>query len=702
MAGARPGPWHPWHGRPLAALVLALVVLAAATHPGPFGRLQLLLFDAYQRMAPRQPKSLPVVIVGIDEASLAVVGQWPWPRSRMATLVDRIADAGALMVGFDILFAEPDRLSPAALAETRGDLSPELRAALAALPSNDALLARALGRIPVVVSVAASDEAEPVPMTVTPVAYMGSDPKPLLPRFRGLIRNVAEIDGAAAGRGAINLIPEADGITRRVPLLVVAGDAIVPSLAVELLRLAAGAGALGAAVEANGVRAVVVQGVELPTQADGRAWIRFAPALAERYVSAVDVLEGRVGADRLKGRIVLVGATAAGLGDDVATPLAAAMPGVEVHAQTIENVVDGATPRRPAWLGPVELALAAALGGLMVAFLPLLPVAWYAAPVAGLIGLLGGGSWLGFAGDGVLLDPVVPAVSVAATGVVLGASALAVADAARRRLRLIVEEQRIAAQRLEGELTAARSIQMGSLPGTFPAFPDRHDIDVFAAIEPARSVGGDFYDYFFIDDDRLFFIIADVSGKGVPAALFMALTKALCKSTALRRKGPVATIVAEANADIARENATMMFVTAYAGILDVRTGDFDALRAAHEAPFLVASAAGARRLESEGGPPLCILDDYPYRSDRGRLAPDETLVLVTDGVTEAMNPAKELFGAERAAEALARLAADPAPRHLVEGLLAAVRAFAAGAEQSDDITILALRRPAAANGPSPS
>ena len=229
---------------------------------------------------------------------------------------------------------------------------------------------------------------------------------------------------------------------------------------------------------------------------------------------------------------------------------------------------------------------------------------------------------------------------------------------------------------------------MGSLPNAATAFPDETRFAVAALLEPARAVGGDLYDFFMLDADRLFFVIGDVSGKGLPASLFMAVTKALAKSAALRGTEGVGAIVETANLEMSRENPESLFVTLVAGILDAETGTVELCNAGHDAPWQVGSG-GVARLQTDGGPPLCVLDNFPYPVATLQLAPDEALCLITDGITEAMNGAGELYGNDRLAAVLARTGSGP--DDIVVRLRADVLDFVADAEPSDDLTLLAIR-----------
>ena len=270
------------------------------------------------------------------------------------------------------------------------------------------------------------------------------------------------------------------------------------------------------------------------------------------------------------------------------------------------------------------------------------------------------------------------------------AEAMATMIARLERYLIDVETATAARERVEGELSAAHDIQVGMLPQTFPAFADRPEIDVFALLSPAKQVGGDLYDFFLIDDHRLFFVIGDVSGKGVPAALFMAMTKTLFKAQALSGAS-TAEIMVRVNGGLARDNAGQMFVTAFAGILDLRTGVVEYSDGGHEPPFIVRAGKRVERLEKDGGLALGVIEETTFNTARFELSQGDALVLFTDGVTEAENADDEMYTAARIKETLENIDQNPSARLVAEELAENVRGFAGAVPQSDDIAILAIR-----------
>src|SRR5580698_618001 len=295
---------------------LALLVGFAALRiadPAPVEELRLRVFDSFQRIAPRVKTTRPVTIVDIDEKSLAKYGQWPWPRSRVADMIINLTSLGAAAIAFDVLFGEPDRLNPDAMADTMRYLDEVTRTRLRALPSNDQILADAMRRSRVVLGETGLAEINPHLDKTLPesgVAMLGEEPQRFLYEFPGLQRNVKVLEEAAAGRGLFSIVPEHDGIIRRVPLIVLAQGAIMPALSFEMLRVITGTPTIIIKSEKAGVKSVAVRGLELPTDLNGQLWVHFARRDPSIYVPAADVLDGSAPPAMFNHKLVLIGTSA--------------------------------------------------------------------------------------------------------------------------------------------------------------------------------------------------------------------------------------------------------------------------------------------------------------------------------------------------------------------------------------------------------
>ena len=320
-----------------------------------------------------------------------------------------------MAVGFDIVFAEADRMSPAVAADGFRGLDAETREKLMSLPSNDTVLADAMKRAGGVV-VGQAGAATPAPRVdgaaaQTGFAVRGPDPRSFLVTFPGLLRNVRPIEEAAAGRGLFSINPERDGIVRRVPVVMEAQDALVPALTMEMLRVVTRATAILIRTDDAGVRAVAVPGLEVPTDRNGQFWVHFNKHDPARYVSAADVLNGRTPPDRFRGRLVLIGTSAVGLLDIKTTPVEPAMPGVEVHAQILENVLTKSLLTHPSYAIGAEIVAAVVFGIAIIVAAPMLPAAIVIALGAGLIAGLIGMSLYFFVAQNLLIDFTYPLMS---------------------------------------------------------------------------------------------------------------------------------------------------------------------------------------------------------------------------------------------------------------------------------------------------
>ncbi|MBV9262469.1 MAG: adenylate/guanylate cyclase domain-containing protein, partial [Pseudolabrys sp.] len=395
------------------ALLVALAALRVAD-PLPLEELRLRTFDIYQTIRPRQSPQRPVIIADIDEASLKKIGQWPWPRTVVADLVTRLTEAGAVAIAFDVVFAEPDRMSPGVAAQTYRDLDEATRRKLQELPSNDQVLANAIKRSRVVLGESGQDSADTGSLVKLPgvgIAALGGDPKPFLVRYPGLLPNVPELESAAAGRGLFNTVAERDGIIRRVPIAMAARGDIMPSLAFEMLRVATQSTTLLLKSDSVGIKSVGLPGFEVPTDRKGRLWIHFSGHDVNRYISAADILTGSFDRSRVANKLVLIGTSAIGLLDTKTTPLDPVLPGVEVHAEILENVLTKATLSAPHDAAGAEILAALAVGILIIAFAPILGSATLLGLGAAVIALMIGTSWYFFVQHKLLYDFTYPLLS---------------------------------------------------------------------------------------------------------------------------------------------------------------------------------------------------------------------------------------------------------------------------------------------------
>jgi adenylate cyclase len=434
-----------WFARRLgyARLICLMLLIGFAAlrvaDPAPIEELRVRTFDNFQVIEPRPKTIRPVTIVDIDEKSLSNprLGQWPWPRTRIAEIVTDLTRLGAVVIAFDAVFAEPDRLNPAIAADTFPDLDEATRDRLRALPSNDQVLADASRNSRVVLGESGGPDVHAALDKTLPVTGFATtdEPEQFMFKFPGLLRNVPVLEHAAAGRGLFTIKPERDGIIRRVPMIMQAQGVIMPSLSFEMLRVASRSDTVFIKADKAGIVSLNLQGVQIPTDRNGQIWMQYAHHDPSIYVSAIDVLEGRVQPDKIAGKLVLIGPSAIGLNDIKTTPVSPSMPGVEVHAQVLESALTGALLRLPSWGVSAEFCAALVLGLLVIVFAPRLGAGALVVVGALFATALMGISWYSYTQYRLLIDFTYPMLSTTAIYLTLIFASFVREQSQRRQIR---------------------------------------------------------------------------------------------------------------------------------------------------------------------------------------------------------------------------------------------------------------------------
>ena len=422
----------------LAAVIAG--VLLYRLDPLPVQVVRNAVFDQYQRWQPRAYEDMRVRIVDIDDESLKRIGQWPWPRTQMADLIRKLQEAGAAAIGFDMMFAEPDRTSPQAMA-AQWNLAADMRDQLLRLPDHDQVMAEALRGGRVVLGFAGKRDGTQTRQPAKPSreVYSGPPALPHLHAITGADVPLALLEQAAAGVGAFTCFADTDSVVRRVPLLMrlcdpgLAGPTpqariaaceaeprgtVAPSLSAELLRISRKQRNFNVATSPQaglGLQSVRVANVTVPVTAQGEVWVYYTRPVAERYIPAWQVLGGNYPTASLDEHIVLIGTSALGLRDLRSNPLGAIMPGVEAHAQVLEQMRAGKYLSRASHSRTIE-ALLIVFGGFVIGVVALSTRALVSAVVTAVVlGGMGLGAWLAFTREGLLLDPVMPGLTLLIT-----------------------------------------------------------------------------------------------------------------------------------------------------------------------------------------------------------------------------------------------------------------------------------------------
>lgn len=426
-----------WWSRVGILIASALIILAAATRlwdPLPVETLRLKTFDFYNRLLPRpRLENSPVVIVNIDEKSLVEFGQWPWPRTRVARLLASLRDAGAAVAGFDIVFAEEDRTSPDAIANSLPGLNAPVRENLLSLPSNDERLARIMKTFRTVLGQAAGkDDTGDLPddaasatsvKGIRTLGPAGKEPSDFLFSHPSLIGNIPVLEENALGRGIFSVADEVDGVVRRVPVITDVAGVLKPALTLEMLRVAFAGNSIFLTMDQAGLVDVGLQtprgDFRVPVDEKGRVWVYFSEPdnlskdNSHFYISAADILNKEVPPERLAGKLVLIGTSAAGLLDIRATPISARLPGVEVHANLLETILTQNFIQYPPEIRVLELAMIIIQGAIMILLIPRIGPVWTLAGLLLLGGSLIGTSWYLFEEYKILVDVTYPGIVVA-------------------------------------------------------------------------------------------------------------------------------------------------------------------------------------------------------------------------------------------------------------------------------------------------
>ena len=404
--------------RLLGMAMLAGFLFLYYANPYPVQFLRLKVFDYYQQQKLRDippPQGKPVTIIDLDENSLSEIGQWPWPRDVIARMVGNLMQMGAVLVAFDVTFPEPDRMNPAGIADDIKGLDEETKNKLRAIPSNDEIFAKMIKKSRVVLGQTGywekrdADEKAPPPIKKS-IALRGAKGAPhpgiWLNTFPSLVRNVPVIEKYASGHGIFTIIPERDGIIRRVSTLFKYGKDILPALSVEMMRIAFRRPTIQLSYDVAGIKEIGIasrrqfppNGLKIPTDANGRVWPYFSKSDKSKYVSAKDVLNGTADPALIKGKLTIVGTSAAGLLDIRSTPIDPIIPGVEVHVQLIETALLNKYLARPNYFIAAELALILFGGLLMIILVPWAGAKWGMAAFVLVAGGAAATSWYLFAG----------------------------------------------------------------------------------------------------------------------------------------------------------------------------------------------------------------------------------------------------------------------------------------------------------------
>ena len=620
--------------------VIAAVLVTAIIGAGALVRVDRWVQDwLFQRPG---VTSRNIVIIGIDEEALDILGPYhTWTREIVAQALEALSadpEKKPAVTAIDILYS--------------GNTSSQA----------DERLAEAAGKLGNVVTAAMAEFGDSITWENGRAASRNAS---ALINYEQPYEKLRE----CTVQGHINAMSDMDGVLRHALLYVEPENGKrVYSMACETARIF---------LEKNG------QELRLPpVNAAGHFYVPFTGRPGDYYdgVSLAWLISGKVPADYWAGKIVLIGPYAAALQDAYFTPInkALQMYGVEFQANVIQSLLERNFKSEVSFSSQLILLFLLSAAASVLFFR--MRVVSGGASCAGLA-LFSFSVTASLYQAGFVTHPLWLPVSLLALYII--SLAVHYFRAAKERQALALEKERIGA-----ELALATRIQANSLPKEFPPFPDRKEFDIYASMTPAKEVGGDLYDYFLIDEDHLALVIGDVSGKGVPASLFMMLTMALIHHVAMRETSP-AKILQTVNEEICARNPEEMFVTVWLGILEVSSGKLTAVNAGHEFPAIKKAGVDFALLKDRHGFVLGGMEAVRYREYELTLVPGEKLFVYTDGVPEANNAEEEFFGTGRMIDALCA-AENESAETILETVKRSVRDFVGNAPQFDDLTMLCL------------
>ena len=405
-------------------LFLTSTVILRLFEPVIVQRERLMVFDGYQILQPRSYEAMPVKIIDIDDESLNKFGQWPWSRTLVAELIAKLANAGTAAIGFDIVFSETDNSSlHSTLNSWKGILSEDefnkLKSKLVNIPTNDQGMAQVIAQTQVVLGFSfLSEKNNTQPIVKSGVSISGSPPYKTVLNFSGAVKNITIFEAAASGNGSFNISPEIDSIIRRLPLVMRLNDTYYPGLVLELLRVAQGASTViiktqqAKENESVSIESIKVGNVVIPADDSGNLLLYYTHEAPERTIPAWKILENKLAPNEMAGQIVVVGTSAAGLKDQRPTPLSPFTPGVEIHANALEQILSENYLYRPGWLTGLEIITMTLVGLWLILFMSRLGSILGAVISLFFIVLFFTVSWCAFYYYHWLVDPVYPAIIV--------------------------------------------------------------------------------------------------------------------------------------------------------------------------------------------------------------------------------------------------------------------------------------------------
>ena len=659
-------------------LILVLLIVLKTINPTFIKSISFLSFDMYQKVFPLKKKDSDVIIIDIDEKSLSKFGQFPWNRSIFAKIIENVDSTNPKAIGFDVFFSEKDKQSPEEIIKSYNILANDVINYLVNIKGHDERFRQQLENSKSVLAVLGSNVSSHGSYDRKAKARFlskGGDPNQFTYNYPYSIGSLEKLEKSAKGLGSISFLDQTDGIIRSLPLIVRFNKKIYPTMGLEMVRVGENQKNLYVELDEVGVKRISVRPHKVLTDPNGILWIRYKESQKQQYISASSVFEGKFDKSRFENKFVLIGASAQGLFDLVKTPLGVTIPGVEVHANVIENILDQTYLLRNPNIYVFELLFSIIL--VCITFLlsqkikPKYSLSIFF--ISLIIIIMIGFSFFTFRSQ--LIDisyPIFMLLVTFLTGLYFR----------------FIEENKIALENLKKE---AKLLKERELAGDVQKslFPDisKYENFIYARNIPARDVSGDYFDVISVGKDEYYFTLADVSGKGVKAGMYMAKASSTFR-TLSNLSYPLEKVVYLVNNEIVEAKFKGMFVTAVFGKINIKTGDVTFINAGHESIMVVDSDKNFEFIKSEL-PPIGIIKYFAESMVKSKTMNlnNKTFVVYTDGVTEGYLKNGQEMGAE-GVERIVKNLNDVTPKNIVDSIAAELNW---GSDKlRDDITCLAL------------
>ena len=658
-------------------VLLILLIALKILNPSFIKSISYLSFDLYQKVFTLDKQDSNVVIIDIDEKSLGKFGQFPWSRSVFAKIIEKVSATEPKAIGFDVFFTEKDKQSPEEIIKSYS-LVPTDVAQLQNIKGHDEVFREQLEKSKSIIAVLGSNVSSHGTYDRSAKAKFlskGGDPKEFTYSYPYSIGSLEKLEKSAKGLGSISFLDQTDGIIRSLPLIVRFKEKLYPTMGLEMIRVGENQKNLYVELNEVGITRISSRPYRITSDPNGIIWIRYKSPQKNQYISASSVFEGKFDESKFKNKYVLIGASAQGLFDLVKIPLGVTIPGVEVHANVIENILDQSYLIRNPNTYVFELLFSIIIACITFFFSQKIKPKYSLSIFFGSlsVAIIIGFSLFLFRSELVDISyPIFMLTITFLTGLYFR----------------FVEENRIALSNLQKE---AKLLKERELAGEVQKslFPDisRFENFIYATNVPARDVSGDYFDVVNVNKNEYFFTLADVSGKGIKAGMYMAKASSIFR-TLSNLSYPLEKVVFGVNNELVEAKFKGMFVTAVFGKFNIETGEITFVNAGHESIMVFDRNKNFEFIKSEL-PPIGIIKYFTESMVKSTTMSlkDKTFVVYTDGVTEGYLKNGEELGAE-GVQRIVKTLDNITPKSLVDKIASELNW---GAEKlRDDITCLAL------------